>query len=147
MGRGLFTPPRQLPQERPMIKDEFTDMLKKKMSFAVIPFVIGAIILVVALDKRVTDPTMKIGLMLVGLVLFVIGFGFFVRYARDLKNYSIMKWEELEAEKAGAKGPVDKQSAVNSEPVKPQEKQATNRPRSMADIAASVSKLEDAPEE
>ncbi len=136
---GLFTP-KQPQNQRPLIKDEFTDKLKKKMSIAVVPFVIGAIILIIALDQSVKDPTIKITLLIIGLILFILGFGFFVRYSRDLKNYSIMKWEELDAKEAEAK-------AAGVELVKeapaPAKEPAANRPRTMAEKAALVSKLED----
>lgn len=136
---GLFNM-NQPQNQRPMIKDEFTDMLKKRMSIAVVPFVIGAVVLVVALDQRVQEPSTKIALLLVGLVLFVLGFGFFVRYARDLKNYSILKWEEEEAKKAEAKKAA---AGTAAEEPKAAKKPAANRPRTMAEKAASVSKLED----
>lgn len=109
------------------------------MSIAVVPFIIGAVILVIALDQRMQDTTMKITLLLVGLVLFVLGFGFFARYARDLKNYSILKWEEQEAKEAEAK----KAAGTAAEAPKAAPKPAANRPRTMAEKAASVSKLED----
>lgn len=88
---------RQPKNQRPMINNEHTAAIKKKMSYAFLPFVVGAILLVFSMGQGVDDKTMKIVMLIGGLALFLIGLLVIVKFAKELNDYAKMYWEKYDA--------------------------------------------------
>lgn len=88
---------KQPKNQRPMINNEHTAAIKKKMSYAFLPFVVGAILLVFSMGQGVDDKTMKIVMLIGGLALFLIGLLVIVKFAKELNDYAKAYWEKYDA--------------------------------------------------
>lgn len=99
---------RQPKNQRPMINNVHTAEIKRKMSYAMLPFVIGAIIVVFSMGQGIEDKTIRLICLLVGAVMFLLGILFFVKYAKELNDYAKAYWEKVD-EKEGKS--VKKQEA------------------------------------
>lgn len=121
---------KQPKNQRPMINNEHTVAIKKKMSYAFLPFVVGAILLVFSMGQGVDDKTMKIVMLIGGLVLFLIGLLVIVKYAKELNDYAKLYWEKYDDKYPGGQEKVEA----------PREKitwaQAVNEYKSEAKVAA-----------
>ncbi len=91
---------RQPKNQRPMINDAYTASVKKKMSYAIVPFVVGAILLVFSMGQGIEDKMLRVLCLAVGLILFVVGILVFAKFAKDLNDYAKVYWEK-EDKKAG----------------------------------------------
>lgn len=85
---------KQPKNQRPMINDTYTASVKRKMSYAIIPFVAGAIVLVFSMGQGIEDKMLRLACLIIGLVLFVAGILVFAKYARDLNIYAREYWEK-----------------------------------------------------
>lgn len=91
---------KQPKNQRPMINNAYTAEVKRKMSYAIVPFIIGAIVLVFSMGQAIEDKTLRLVCLIVGVVLFLFGVLFFIKYAKDLNDYSKAYWEKVD-EKEG----------------------------------------------
>lgn len=91
---------KQPKNQRPMINDAYTASVKKKMSYAIIPFIVGAIVLVFSMGQTIDDKVLRLVCLIVGLLLFIVGIITFAKYAKDLNDYAKAYWEE-EDKKSG----------------------------------------------
>lgn len=92
---------KQPKNQRPMINNVHTAAIKKKMSYAFLPFVVGAIVLVFSMGQGVESNTTKLVMMIAGLVLFLIGLLVIVKYAKELNDYAKVYWEEYDKKHPG----------------------------------------------
>lgn len=77
-----------------MIKNAYTDSVKKKMGYAIVPFIVGALVLVGVMGQGIDDKSIRLIMLIAGLVLFVIGLLMFVKYAKELNDYAKAYWEK-----------------------------------------------------
>ena len=92
---------KQPKNQRPMINDAYTASVKKKMGYAFLPFVVGALLLVFSMGQGIEDKTMKLLMMIAGLALFLIGLLVIVKFAKDLNDYAKAYWEKEDAKNPG----------------------------------------------
>ena len=83
--------------QRPMIKDAYTDAIKKKMTIGIVPFIIGAIGLVSSMGQTIPDKSMRLTILIIGAVMFVVGIIILLKGAMDLNTYSKAFWEKEDA--------------------------------------------------
>lgn len=93
---------KQPKNQRPMINDAYTAGVKKKMRYAIVPFIIGAIGLVYSMGQGIDDKTMRMVCLVVSALLFLIGLVIFAKFAKDLNDYAKEYWakEDSKNEKA-----------------------------------------------
>ena len=88
---------KQPKNQRQMINDSYTASVKKKMSYAFVPFVLGAIAVVATMGDMIPDKRIRLVVLLVGVVLFLAGILYIVKSAKDLNDYAKIYWEKKDA--------------------------------------------------
>lgn len=121
--------------EKYVVNDDFTDKMKRRMRISLVPFWIGVVMIVVGYNRNLAEIGLQIPILVIGIFAAVIGFGFWARFGRDMRVYTMLKYhEEREAKRAA-------QAAAQPKPVQP--KPQVRRAKTMADRAAAASKLAD----
>lgn len=121
--------------EKYVVNDDFTNKMKRRMRISLVPFFIGVVMIIIGYNKNLAEYGLQIPILVIGIFVAVIGFGFWARFGRDMRVYTMVKYhEEREAKRAA-------EAAANPQPVQP--KPAVRKVRTMADRAAAASKLQD----
>lgn len=94
---------KQPKNQRAMINDAYTASVKKKMGYAFVPFILGALILVMSMGQIVEDKTMRVIVLVVGVALFLIGILYIIKSAKDLNDYAKAYWEKEDAKNGAPK--------------------------------------------
>ncbi len=122
-------------EKKYVVNDDFTNKMKRRMKISLIPFFIGVAMIVVGYNKNLAEVGLQIPILIIGIFVATIGFGFWARFGRDMRLYTMRKYhEEREAKRAA-------EAAANPKPVQP--RPAARRPKTMAERAAAASKLAD----